>query len=204
MLIAVIKPWASSSPGAASPRPVTNLPAAVIASPSGTPAELGHAASRYCEYTSGWRIASIERSGGMEWRAWKAIEPAVGLLRGPDDPAIPFVEVIAEIVPALGYCAPSTGPERPDVEATMVAWRVAEARGSERLSLHELVPLTTTILGALFSPPSSANGGWPSGRYVFRVGDRWLGVEVRLVPARPAPTASAAPSPMLRSQSPLP
>ncbi len=204
IVIAIVKPWASGPSAAAPPPPATTPTATVVVNAtSSTPAERGTAPSRYCEYAGGWRIASIERSGRQEWHAWKAIDPAIGLIRGPDDPAIPFVEVIAERVLALGYCAPSRGPDRPDGEATMVAWRVAGASETERLSLRELVPVTPTILGALFTPPG-ASGGWPAARYVFQVGDHWLGVEVRLVAARAIGSASPSPSPALPSLSPRP
>ncbi len=202
--IAIVKPWASGPVGgSASPAGHDPVGHRRVNATSSTPAERGTAPSRYCEYAGGWRIASIERSGRQEWRAWKAIDPAVGLLRGPDDPAIPFVEVIAERVQALGYCAPSRSPDRPGGEATMVAWRVAGASETKRLSLRELVPVTPTILGALFAPPG-ASGGWPAARYVFQVGDHWLGVEVRLVAARATGSASPSPSLALPSLSPRP
>ncbi len=93
----------------------------------------------------------------------------------------------------------------------MAAWRVAGARETERLSLREVVPAMPTILGALFAPPGASGGwpapadaGWPPGRYVFRVGDHWLGAEVRLVAARVDGSASASPSPALPSSSPRP
>lgn len=119
--------------------------------------------------------------------------------------------MIAERVLALGYCAPSRGPDRLDGEATMAAWRVAGARETERLSLREVVPAMPTILGALFAPPAAligspapADAGWPAGRYVFRVGDHWLGAEIRLVAARADGSASPTPSPALPSLSPRP
>jgi hypothetical protein len=82
----------------------------------------------------------------------------------------------------------------------MVAWRIVE-RKAERLALRELGPGTPTILGALFQPPG-ASSSWPAGRYVFRVGDHWLGAEVRQPAPRVDASASVSPSPTLPSPSP--
>lgn len=162
------------------------------------PTERRTARSRYCEFAGGWRIASIEQSSDSEWRAWKAIDPAVGVRR-PGDSAIPFVEVIASRVLALGYCAPSGGPESPDPRATMAIWRVDERR-AERLAVRELGPGPPAILGALFPPPG-ASRSWPAGRYVFRVGEYWLGAEVRQPAPRVDGSGSASPPATLPSPS---
>lgn len=198
VVIAIVKPWGSGTPAAAPQLPARTTPAAVGSTGASAPAERGPAPSRHCEYASGWRIASIEQSGDSEWRAWKAIDPAVGV-RVPVDPAIPFVDVIADRVLAIGYCAPSRGPDSPDAGAMMVAWRVVE-REAERLALRELGPGMPTILGALFQPPG-VSGSWPAGRYVFRVGDHWLGGEVREPALRFDAPASVSPSPALPSPS---
>lgn len=74
----------------------------------------------------------------------------------------------------------------------MTAWRIADGGvETERLALQGVVPAFPTILGALFAPPASgsiapatAEDGWPPGRYVFRVGGRWFGAEIRLVASR--------------------
>lgn len=198
VVIAIVKPWGPGTPVPAAQPAAGTPPASFGSTRSSAPETPATAPSSYCEYAGGWRIASIERSSDSEWRAWKAIDPAVGVRR-PVDPAIPFVEVIATSVLAVGYCAPSSGPDSPDLGASMVAWRLLEGK-AEPLAVRELGSGMSTILGALFKPPD-ASGSWPAGRYVFRVGDYWLGAEVRQAVPRADSSASVSPSPTVPSPS---
>lgn len=171
-----------------------STPSAVaVPTPSPTPSAEDEL-REHCLAPGGWRIFSLERWRNQTVRAWAAIWPVVAT--GPTDPAIPFVAVIASGVPALGYCAPVVGAQRPAPDAFVTIWRLSEdGTSAETLALERVLPPHRTPLGALYDPPvpspgasegADAGRGWPPGRYVFDIGGRWFGAEVRLVGTTPA------------------
>jgi hypothetical protein len=116
----------------------------------------------------------------MTLRVWTAAEAVQA--RAADDPSIEFVRIVASTVPALGYCSPRVGPERPSRSGLVSAWTLNEDR-PRQLDLRRVDQVGATNLGGLFAPPSSlARDGvsWPEGRYLFIVGDRWIGVDIEV------------------------
>jgi hypothetical protein len=203
VILAVVKPWgATLTPDGATARGSTVAASVVpiapaVATPTPTPSA-EDLLREHCLAPGGWRIFSIERWRNQTVRAWAATRTVSAA--GPTDPAIPLIAVIAGGVPALGYCAPVVGPERPVAGATMAAWRLADdGATAERLVLERILPPIATILGGLYAPPvaggsaAGAEDGWPTGHYVFDVDGHWFGAEVRLV--QPAGDPSPGPSP---------
>lgn len=215
--LAVLKPWAPAtgdSPAAVPPRPP--IPAATAAAtPSPTVVDIAaELAAPVCLGAGAWRVASLETWRDQDVRVWRAVEP-IADATGPLDPAIPTVPAVGLDVPALGWCAPVYGPERPVGPALVAGWFVVDGTAHE-LELRQVLPARgTTPLAALYQPiapcPLVAScppwetravpQRWETGRVVFRYEDRgagstiWFGADVDLYPWL-APGASALPTPI--------
>ena len=131
-------------------------------------------------------------------RTWIQVTPA-GDITGPTDPRIPFIRIVDDGIPALGYCAPLTATDRPPDQARTSAWSVGPDGSPVPVELTALhapdAPADTTE--GLFAPVGQRTIEWTAGRYVFVVRDpapgayaRWFGVEI-VDP--PGPLRSATP-----------
>lgn len=215
VLVALLKPWDFFGFPGQEPARRTAPPAPSRASPGATggAGEGVGAVSGQCYYTSGWRVFSLLQIAGRGVRSWSAVRPIRAL--GPEDRRIEMARIVADGLPVLGYCAPSTGRDRPPASVTTTAWQLLDDGSLLEL---ELVPIEGANPAgqptqALYEPPWPAgpteSAAWQAGRYVFRVGEpaaglyeRWFGVEI--VPPsvvagesspRAAPTPSPSPSP---------
>jgi hypothetical protein len=164
--------------------------------PSSAASAIDPAVASICLEPGSWRTATIEMWRDKTVRVWRAIDPTPA--SGPDDAAIPIVPAVGTRIPAIGFCAPIVGPDRPAGAATIDAWRrnpaIDPATGGVSaalpIELHGLVPVgSPSPFGALFSPsdPANATGGWPPGVIVFRYTEiaggqahvaTWFGIEV--------------------------
>jgi hypothetical protein len=194
--IALLKPWAwavgpdpSGGPARAGAVGGRVQGASRGAAPSPSTAEASiEAVQAFCMDPGSWRTATIEQwSTDQTVRVWRRIEPRRA--SGPTDPGIDAVPAVGETVPAIGYCAPVGGPERPSGPAAVVAWRVDGPLATE-IDLRRLAPVDgVSELGALWAPPVAGATSWPDGRYVFRFVELaagadavWFAVEVRTEP----------------------
>ena len=134
--LAILKPWAAGSPEAQ--RSVANDPNQVAQAAPGEPGRSALAArtptddaiSEMCLEPGSWRTATVETWNERTVRVWRAIDPAPA--SRPLDPSIPIVPAVGSSIPAIGYCAPTSGPEQPLGPATIQAWWV-EGEAVERL-----------------------------------------------------------------------
>jgi hypothetical protein len=150
VLLAVIKPWGSGSPSP-SYRPRLPTPAVTQRAPQATDDSAEGLAAPICLGTGGWRVASLETWRTQNVRVWRAIDP-VAAVSGPLDPTIPSVPIVAVELDALGYCAPSFGPDKAVGPATVEAWTVT---GSEVVAVRlqqVRPPRGSTPLGGLYLP----------------------------------------------------
>jgi hypothetical protein len=163
-------------------------------SPSSSPSAAEAAVGSICLEPGSWRTATIETWRDQTVRVWRAIDPTRA--SGPDDPGIPIVPAVGSRIPAIGFCAPIVGPDRPTGTATIDAWwresavdRASPASAAVPIQLNALVPAgSPSPFGALFAPsaPGSATSGWPPGVVVFRYTEisgqapssSWFGIEV--------------------------
>ena len=134
-------------------------------------------------------------------RTWIQSEPLAGPT-DPLDPRIPFVRIVVGAIPALGYCAPTSDPDRPPANARTTAWSLAADGSAVPVGLRRIAgpsaPGDSTEGLYVPEPVGGANAtGWLAGRYVFALRDqtpggyaRWFGVEV-LDP--PGPIQSTSP-----------
>ena len=218
--LAILKPWAGEeAPTAASPavepagRPGTG-PASTddrsAASPvAGAPRQ---AVIGLCHDPGSWRTATIETWRDQTVRVWRAIEPETATR--PLDPTIPIVPAVGRSIPAIGYCAATSGPDQPHGPASVRAWRV-EGQAVQALQLTQVAPIgAVSPYGALYGPPAElgATDSWPDGLVVFRYEEleshrsRWFGIEVSGTVDAPAqPSASGVHSePEPASSAPIP
>jgi hypothetical protein len=208
--ITVIKPWGGDTgrPSAADrPAAVTGsagsaATAEIPAGPSPTPDPGRALAAEMCLEPSGWRMFATERWSDRLIRSWVLVEPLVGA-SGPDDPRIPFIDESSMAVLNLGYCAPISGPDRPSSAATatiLAKWSAASAptaSGEAPPPTHWDVIQPERVLptrgaspyGGSWAPPGPGAASWPSGTFVFEIGEpgkattarhRWFGVIVDL------------------------
>ncbi len=131
-------------------------------------------------------------------RTWIQVTPA-GDITDPTDPRIPFVRIVDDGIPALGYCAPLTETDRPPDQARTSAWSLGLDGSPVPVELTAVrapdAPADTTE--GLYAPVGQRTIEWTAGRYVFVVRDptpgayaRWFGVEI-VDP--PGPLRSATP-----------
>jgi len=187
--LAILKPCAAAGAPGTRPGDGTNPPAQGA---PGEPRASGFAArtptddaiSEMCLEPGSWRTATIETWRDQTVRVWRAIDP--GPASRPLDPSIPIVPAVGSSIPAIGYCAPTSGPERPLGPATIRGWWV-DGDAVERLELRQITPVSgVSPYGALFGPPAELGSttSWPNGLVVFRYeergagGSRWFGIEV--------------------------
>ena len=229
--VGLVRPWdwlASGSEGTAGPleRPGTVAGAtrdpggpgdpAATTSADGSPGAGSEAAYQAptCAYPASWRTASLQLWAGREARVWSAA--AATAADGPADPAIPFHLVASDVVEAIGWCAPVTGPERPPLAAVGSLYRVRGGSAVE-VPFERLEPAAPSALGELWEPPAGTDGRtptWPAGRYVIRLAtpsggyERYLGLDVgvpvRASAAAPTPVPAVSPAAGVSSPTPRP
>ena len=212
LVVAILKPWAGADApsvgraDASGGDRVAGEAAASERSPGrNTPAppRTGAAVIEMCLDPGSWRTATIETWRDKTVRVWRAIEPTPA--SRPLDPGIPVVPAVGSSIAAIGFCAPTSGPDQPSGPATTQAWRV---KGGEvrALALRQIVPAVgISPYGALYGPPAElgATTSWPDGRVVFRYGaldtglSLWFAIEVSgtlgEVAAPPSPSQSRSP-----------
>jgi hypothetical protein len=203
LAIVLIKPWGVMDPQASDPTAVAagvaSRPAARSAGPAASaraasaPVASEQAVAAICLDPGTWRTATIEQwHPDQTVRVWRALDPRAA--RGPTDPSIARVPAVGETIPAIGFCAPVSGRDRPSGRAEVDAWRV-EGDSASPIQLRVMAPLgAVSGLGALFAPPLDATNGWPDGVYVFRHTilatqvARWFAVEVKTDATEPRAT----------------
>ena len=201
--LAILKPWATAGSPGTPPSVVAGLnPAAASASGAPRPSGVGartptdDAIEEMCLEPGSWRTATIETWRDQTVRVWRAIDPEPA--SRPLDPSIPIVPAVGSSIPAIGYCAPTSGPGQPVGPATIRAWWV-DGDAVEPLQLRQVTPASgVSPFGALFGPPAELGSttSWPNGRVVFRYEEhgagesRWFGIEISGTneDARPLPT----------------
>jgi hypothetical protein len=96
------------------------------------------------------------------------------------------VPAVGTAIPAIGYCAPTSGPNQPLGAASIRAWRV-DGDAVQAIELRQIAPVTdVSPYGALFGPPAELGSttSWPNGLVVFRYEElatgvsRWFAIEV--------------------------
>src|SRR5215210_9113 len=205
VLVAIAKPWGDEAPSTAGVaatlgplRPATPAPTAAKLSAAPTTAVDGAAAvADFCLEPGSWRTATIETWRDQTVRVWRAVSPVPAT--GPEDPAIPTVPAVGSSIPAIGYCAPGEGSDRPIGPVDVDAWRLGVG-GATRVDLRPVTPRgAESAFGGLYRPPGSGPAAsWSDGIIVFRHADegtgveRWFGIEIRGV-EEPS-SASPAPS----------
>lgn len=200
LLLVVVKPWASLEDGAGRPRTALagserTVPPA--ATPSAAPTASPEDAVTFCLQPGAWLVATRETYRSKAIRVWTAVEP-IATATGPADPAIPVVPVVSEGVAAMGWCAPTHGPDRPGGTATVDAWLVADGRATPLRLTRSEPRATASSFGALYAPLDDPLGTWPDGRYVLRyregtIGDRWFAIDIERRPHLPDAPGSGAP-----------
>ena len=205
--LAIAKPWAvlgpAADPGATSSdlgRLAPGRAGPPLTRPAGTPGPtpVGAAVLGVCHDPGSWRTTTIETWHDQTVRVWRALDP--GPASGPLDESIDIVPAVGVTIPAIGFCAPTSGDEQPTGPARVTAWHVVDGV-ARTIRLRQIAPVgVTTPFGALYGP---ATGGgrddegtaplesWPSGRVVFRyveagTVERWFGIEIILMDAEPA------------------
>ncbi len=210
--LAILKPWAAADmPSTGSQGADRGLAAATDAasatgrlSPTPAPTSTGEAVIEQCHDPGSWRTATIETWRDITVHVWRAIDPRDA--SGPLDPTIPVVPAVGNAIPAIGYCAPTSGPQQPFGQASIRAWRLD--RGvAHPIDLRQVAPIrVTSPYGALFGPPASLGStGWPSGIVAFRYDElaaateRWFAIEVSVtgddVPASTQGASRTPPAP---------
>lgn len=138
---------------------------------------------------TGPSVAPSHRDLLIPVRTWIQTEPLAGAV-DPTDSRIPFVRIVDDAIPALGYCAPTSEPDRPPADAHTAVWSLGEDGSAVAFGLRAVAgpdaPGDSTE--GLFVPGmlgSASVTEWIAGRYVFAVRDqtpggyaRWFGVEI--------------------------
>lgn len=185
------------------------MPIAATPTPRPTDDSADGLADPVCLGAGAWRVASLETWRTQRVRVWRAVEP-IGDARGPLDPTIPTVPVVALEIEALGWCAPAYGPDRPLGPAQVTAWFVAGGTAAE-LQLRQVLPTrATTPIAALYelrdgclprlacpvTPAGPVTLPWATGRVVFRYEDlgahrvAWFAADIDIVVPGMAPGTS--------------
>ncbi len=187
--IAIVKPWGPTGQTTAD-RPLPPIPPP---RPSAAAAVVAEATSGRPDPEAAHR--STCPAGGGWWIVWRSSTtapdrsgiPALAVdATGIDDPRLRFIDVGAEGASELGICAPLLGPDRPSSSDRVSVWSVPLEGRPRELEVRLLEPAVRTNLVAIYAPPRVPGkadtpldpNGWGAGRYVFLVGDRWLGVEI--------------------------
>lgn len=229
LALAIVKPWDWGGPGPRARASAVPAPTPTVAPRPTADLTPSGLAAGVCLGTGAWRVASLEtwqlagRNGvrRQEVRVWRALTPLPDAT-GPDDPAIPVVDVAAMEVDALGWCAPVVGPDAPAGPIVVTAFRLDRGGGdSLPNALRRIAPVNgETPFAALYQDATGdcpadlgscsgrgrpASGtSWPAGWYVFRLDDQggqrtlWFGVDVILLPrpsiGPPGPDPSLTPA----------
>ena len=202
--LVVVKPWddpASSGDGAddAADAGPSRAGAGVVTTALPDIVETATAAevAGFCLNPTVWLVATVELWRDHTIRVWRYVEPSM-TATGPDDPAIPVMEVVSEGATELGWCAPIAGAGRPGDDSEITAWAGAPARPFA-LEERRIRPAGAgSPLGAMYAPTADAETGvgavgsdaptevaippsasppdiepevWADGRYVIRLGD---------------------------------
>jgi len=156
-----------------------------------SPSPTGGAVAEMCLDPGSWRTATIETWRDQTVRVWRAVDPLPA--SRPLDPGIPVVPAVGTSVSAIGYCAPTSGPDQPHGAATIRAWRV-DGDAVQAIELRQVAPVQgVSPYGALFGPPAElgSTSSWPDGLVVFRYEEldtgasRWFAIEVSGTTASP-------------------
>lgn len=198
-VVLAVKPWAADDRSAPSVNPAASgaIASTIVPQPSERQRTQEEIVAADCLAPSGWRIFTVAIWHDQTIRSWWAIEPTVA--DDPTDPRIPVLSIVAADVPALGYCAPLYGPDRPVPGTVVRMWRSGPAGSLTEVRTGRLQPPFETPLLALYAPPGASGDRldptttWPTGRYLFSSGRRWFGVDLRIEP-KSDPIVPAAPS----------
>ena len=91
---------------------------------------------------------------------------------------------------------PLFAPGRPSSTESVGIWRIDPvAQTAEAIHPTRIAPPFDDAVVAIWAPPGSAQAGtesWPAGRYVFGVGGRWFGVDIRIVNRSPSAASGGA------------
>lgn len=196
LVILIVKPWGAGEVTSAiqqSPRESLVAPSTgPAANPTAAPRSQAEVIADQCRAPSGWRILTVARWHDETVHIWSAVEPVA--TADPADPQIPYVSMVADQIPALGYCAPLFGPDRPVGGATAALWRIAANGTAESLHPARIEPPFETALVGLYAPPPAIRpdqpASWPSGRYLFNAAGRWFGIDLVIAPSAGRPAAS--------------
>jgi hypothetical protein len=211
--LAILKPWVVDVPSSTGTGDGTGSAAAEAtsaaiaqrpraATPAPTPT--GEAVMSLCLDPGSWRTATIETWRDQTVRVWRAIDPVSA--SGPLDPTIPIVPAVGISIPAIGYCAPTSGAQQPIGAARVRAWR-RDGDAARPVELRQIAPpRVVSPYGALFGPPSNLGStqSWPNGIFVFRYeelgtgGQRWFAIEVSgtIADVLAVPPITAPPAPL--------
>ena len=181
--LAVLKPWESPArtrtiapvlPSAAGATAGVAVAPAAIPAPTLSAAELAAQEARgrrQCQSGIGWRVVTMEQTGGRPTRTLLMVAPTK-LPSTPTDPRIPTAVLYAQRLFGIGFCQPSSDDRTAAVSSPQVAiWAIPR----EGAPVPVVQPITLdTALAAIgesyFGPPSTAAiDQWAPGRYVFEV-----------------------------------
>jgi hypothetical protein len=178
--LALAKPWDWAGPTAAPP--ATTIAPGAAASPAEPgrptppPRSIDPAAGVGCLSDRLWMavVDEVDAGAATHARTWTRLDPVP--VDDPTDPRIATAHAYAEVVPRIGFCAPtaagattSSGTARGAATAgrlAVAAWRVERAAGSAAATA---VPLDLAVVaggtiadgGALYAPPAGAGGPDP-------------------------------------------
>lgn len=194
--ILVVKPWGGGLATPQAPESAGSSRAPVLTAtgelPTAAPQSQAEVIADQCRAPSGWRILMVARWHNETVHIWSAVKPVA--TADPGDPEIPYLSVIADEIPALGYCAPLFGPERPAGRSAADLWRIAADGRPESIHPPRLEPPFETSLVGLYAPPAATSPGgsktWPSGRYLFNANGLWFGIDLRIARTATRPTAA--------------
>ncbi len=174
VIVALAKPWQSSSSAGAPDDQATATPRAsrsvAPASPTVDPAVAAALGRRQCQSGTGWRLVSVENDGGLRSRTlWDAgpLAPTPG-----DALSQPFLLWTQQML-AIGYCAPGdTTVARAAHAAAALMWRRLPTGQLQRIAGQDTVDPELAAIGEVYlAPPKSisAAGVWPPGDYLFEI-----------------------------------
>lgn len=174
--LAILKPWQGALPPAVADEHLRSRPVEQSASavPSLSPAEVAARAvreRRQCQSGIGWRVVTMEETGGRRTRTLLFVTP-MSVAGSPTDPAIPTAVLYAQHLFGIGFCQPSgdaTLPAWPD--ARVVIWTLPAP--GRAVPIRQPLTLDAPLAAAgesYFGPPTAlATSQWAEGRYVFEV-----------------------------------
>jgi hypothetical protein len=163
---------ATSTPRVAARSPVEDVATVPTATPQATldPVLAAVLHRRDCQSGEGWRLVSWERDAGQDsrtlWDITAMSATADGALSRP-------YRVWSEHVVAIGFCPPGATPTIRAENATSVTlFRELDDGDPQHVADARFADPALAAVGEVYlSPPAalSDTGGWPEGRYLFRV-----------------------------------